>query len=239
MAKEVYTQDKRYKIYQAPIAVKPGKEWRVGHRSDEHTIYHVVAIARTKEEALEKLKAHRKGNVRKKRTKKVHHKIRTRRDGPLGFPSKHVNLAINALLGHEWVIQDAWIRFREGVLLRDGDFYRVVDNDGNRFKGAKHPRKAIEFWKEGKQAPDDKPAAGQLWVHRRRLNSGLELKRVRSHGHPRDNGPYIIAQVVLFDNARAKWTPIFNGDKARRIRTTPDNLTKHYRRELDPTRSSQ
>jgi hypothetical protein len=240
--KTYYIDNGRYKLYQAPIAVPPGKEWRVGFKDDGHTIHHVIAIAKKRSEAIEKLRAHRNTPKRRKRTKKTKHSMRRRKDGPTGFAPGHVNIAINALLGHGWVIQDSWIRFDEGVLMRDGDFYRVIDNDGNRYKGARHPRKAIELWKEGERAPADRPQPHQLWVSRKQPNRGLELIRVRSHGHPLTGGAYIVGRVVLFDTARRRWTPVFldtpQGSRARKVRATPDELQRQYRRELDPTRSS-
>jgi hypothetical protein len=240
--REIYTKDKQYRIYEAKIASAPGKEWRVGFRDTDHTIYHVVAIAATLDEARRKLRTHRAKPVRAKRSRKVKHTPRRRKDGPAGFKPGHVNVAINALLGHEWLVQDSWIRFREGVLMRDGDFYRVVTNDGLRFKGAKHPKKAIELWKEGIRAPDEQPQANQLWVSRRQANRGLQLLRVRKHGDPLTGGAYFIARLVLFDTARHKWTPVFhengNGVQARKVRGTLDQLQSQYRREYDPTRSS-
>jgi hypothetical protein len=53
-------------------------------------------------------------------------RIRTAKEGTAGFDPGHVNQAINLLHGLQWAVEDDCISFMAGVLVRDGDFYRVV-----------------------------------------------------------------------------------------------------------------
>lgn len=75
--------------------------------------------------------------------------IRTSPEGTYGFERGHVNQAINSMNHVDWVIEDDCISFMAGVLVRDGDYYRVISWRGERFRGATTPRVALEAWKRG------------------------------------------------------------------------------------------
>lgn len=74
---------------------------------------------------------------------------RTAKEGTAGYEPKHVNEAITALKGLQWAVEDDCVSFMAGVLVRDGDYYRVVSWRGERFRGATTPHIAIEAWKRG------------------------------------------------------------------------------------------
>lgn len=74
---------------------------------------------------------------------------RTAKDGTQGFKAGHINEAIDALKGLHWAVEDDCVSFVAGVLVHDGDFYRVISWQGERFRGAATPRVAVEAWKRG------------------------------------------------------------------------------------------
>jgi hypothetical protein len=82
-------------------------------------------------------------------------RLRMRRQGTVGFSGHQVNEAINALIGHAWVIEDDCISFDAGALMWSGGHFRVVQWDGTVFRGAATPAAALWAYRRGMTRPDN------------------------------------------------------------------------------------